>query len=383
MKINLGTTDINVKAKSYVNDVLDSGWLSSHKYIPRFETQLARLHGHKFGVMMNSGTDALRIAVAVLKEAHKWKDGDEIIIPAVTFVATVNVIIQNNLKPVFVDVDYWTYNLDPFKIEIAITKKTKAIMPVHMFGLPSDMDAIMPIAKKYRLKVIEDSCESMFCRSIKGDMGCFSTYISHVITTGVGGVLTTSNRNYEGLARSYMNHGRDLSVPLQFKFDRIGYSSRATEMEAALGCEQLERYQDISNKRKDVGNKLYYKLREMDLCHCWRLPCSDNGISQNGWKGWNDHAFMMFPIMLKHGNRGQIMKFLWSKGIETREMMPLVNQTPYAKYYTRGSCKVAEEIADRGFYVPCHHNMTIEEIDYIADTLGDYFKKSCPRMSLR
>jgi len=155
------------------------------------------------------------MAVACLKELHGWHDGDEIIVPAVTFVATANVVVDHNLKPVFVDVDPVTYNIDPARIEKKITRKTRAIMVVHLFGQPAEMDPILKIARKYKLKIIEDSAETMFVKykgkpvGSFGDIACFSTYVAHPIITGVGGVVATSNPKYAAVLRSLANHGRD------------------------------------------------------------------------------------------------------------------------------------------------------------------------------
>lgn len=364
-RISLGHSNIDKQAKANVNQVLNTGWLSSKVFIPRFESEIARLHGAKFGVMINSGTDALRIALATLKEARGWKNGSEVIVPAVTFVATVNVVLNVELRPVLVDVDPYTYNLDPRKLGPIISKNTVAIMPVHLFGLPADMDSILILAKRHRLKVIEDSCECMFVSKVVGDIACYSTYMSHIVTTGVGGILATSNAKYEALARSYMNHGRDLKHPESFKFDRIGYSSRATEMEAALGCAQVKRWKEILGKRQEIGKKLKYGLAALGRCDLWQLPQISHSL------GRYENAFMMFPILLKTDVRAKVMTYLRRKGIECREMMPLVTQKPYLKWYKKGSCPVAENIARRGFYIPCHDAMTDKDVDYIVKTLGD------------
>ncbi len=263
--IGVGCVDITHKERDYVNKVLDSGLITSGPILDKFESTFAARHGRSHGIMVNSGTDALRIALAALVEAEGWAFEDEVIVPALTFIASSNVIIQNGLRPVFVDVDHATFNIDPTKIEKAITKDTKAIMVVHLFGLPCDMQPIMAIAKKHGLKVIEDSCEAMGV-NYKGrpvgslsDIACFSTYAAHIISTGVGGLAITDNENYAELMRSYANHGRDpyflgykdsavlnperhrnkkeqlQIIDRRFKFDRIGYSARATQMEAALG----------------------------------------------------------------------------------------------------------------------------------------------------
>ena len=181
----------------------------------QFERELASLHDCRFGLMCNSGTSALQIALAALKEVHGWKDGDEVLVPALTFVATSNVVLYNGLTPVFVDVEPDYYELDAAKIEARITERTRAIIPVHIAGLPCDMDPIMEIAARHGLRVVEDSCETMFSRykgkavGSFGDIGCFSTYAAHVITTGVGGLCVTSDPELNVILKSLMNHGRD------------------------------------------------------------------------------------------------------------------------------------------------------------------------------
>src|SRR3990172_5242247 len=135
-KIGVGSADISENALKYISDVLKTGRLSYGPYLRRFEKEFARLHGCGFGLTASSGTDALRVAIAALKESYGWADGDEVIVPAITFIATSNVLLQNNLLPIFVDVDPLTYNIDPQKIEEKVTARTKAIMPVHLFGLP-------------------------------------------------------------------------------------------------------------------------------------------------------------------------------------------------------------------------------------------------------
>src|SRR3712207_6174410 len=181
----------------------------------RFEQEFAELHGCRFGVMSNSGTSSLQVALQALKERHGWEDGDEVIVPAVTFVATSNIVLHNRMTPVFVDVLPDTYNIDPARIEARITERTRAIVPVHLFGLPADMDPILELARAHDLKVIEDSCEAMFAtyrgRPVGsfGDVACFSTYVAHFLVTGVGGLGTTNDGELAVAMRSLINHGRD------------------------------------------------------------------------------------------------------------------------------------------------------------------------------
>lgn len=379
------------KARQYVNTVLRTGRLSYGPFIKKFEARFSRAHGCKYGLMVNSGTSALRIAVACLKEVHQWKRGDEVLVPAVTFVATANVVVDHGLKPVFVDVDSRTYNIAPEKIEAKITKKTRAIMVVHMFGQSADMRPIMKLARKHKLKVIEDSCETMFTTCYGklvgsfGDISCFSTYVAHLIITGVGGIALTNNAKYAEIMRSLANHGRDniyvsidddkgkrgqalrKIVANRFHFVRPGYSFRVTEMEGALGCAQLEEAKTMFAKRKENARHLLAVLRPLE--QFLQLP----------WHpAYAPHVFMLFPVVLKKGGKRNLVNYLEERGIETRDMMPLISQPYYKKTFhiTRGQFPVADWINASGFYIGCHPYMRRQELEYIADSFISYFNKS-------
>ncbi|MFQ5614973.1 MAG: DegT/DnrJ/EryC1/StrS family aminotransferase [Anaerolineales bacterium] len=180
-QIGVGGFTISERAKELVMQVLDSNRLTAGPMMSRFETLIAQSHDCKYGLMSNSGTSALHIALAALREKYGWQDGDEVLVPAITFVATANVVLYNDLKPVFVDVEPQYYDIDPAKIEAKITARTRAIMPVHIGGLPCDMDPILGIARRHNLRIVEDSAECMFVRykgrpvGSFGDVGCFST----------------------------------------------------------------------------------------------------------------------------------------------------------------------------------------------------------------
>src|SRR3989344_5850207 len=163
-KLGVGCVDMSSTAIRYVTETLKKRRLSYGPFTKKFERDFAKLHGVQFAVMVNSGTSALRLAVAVLKELGKWREGDEIIVPSITFVATANVVLAQGLKPVFAYVDPTTYNIDPQKVRARITQRTRAIIPVHLFGQPADMRQIMKLARKHHLKVIEDSCETMLVK---------------------------------------------------------------------------------------------------------------------------------------------------------------------------------------------------------------------------
>ena len=387
--IGVGTFNTSKKARLYVNQALYNNRLSYDPFMKKFEKDFSSLHQCKFGIMSNSGTSALHIAVAALKNIHKWNDNDEIIVPSVTFVATSNVVIHNNMKPVFVDVEKDYYNIDVNLIEDKITDKTRAIIPVHLFGLPCDMDPIKKLAAKYGLKIIEDSCETMFA-SYKGrrvgslgDIGCFSTYIAHLITTGVGGINTTNNPDYAVMLRSLMNHGRDSIyisiddakgkskkdmkevIEGRFRFIHLGHSFRATEMEAALGLAQLENWQAMIRKRRENAKYLIKGLSKFEgkiQLHEIRKNC--------------DHSFMMFPIVMIKEKKGKIVNYLESKGIETREMLPLINQPIYQEMFNIdvNDYPVANWINNNGFYIGCHQDLKYGDLDYIIKVFNEFFR---------
>jgi dTDP-4-amino-4,6-dideoxygalactose transaminase len=390
-QIGVGCLEITETERRYVNQVLDSGRISYGPFLQRFEKEFAQAHDMRFGVMVNSGTSALEMAVAALKEVYEWEDGDEVLCPAVTFVATSNVILANNLNVVFVDVDSRTYNLDPKKIEEKITPRTKAIMVVHLFGQPAAMDEIMEIAKKHNLRVIEDSCETMFARykgvstGSFGDIGCFSTYVAHILVTGVGGLAVTDNPQYAALLRSLANHGRDniyISIDddkgasgdrlkeviaRRFSFVRRGYSYRVTEMEGALGCAQLERHASMIEKRKANGAFLKEKLSafEKDLQLPW-------------WPDHADHVFMMFPIVIREDSsvtKQELTQFLEEHNVETREMLPLINQ-PYVRAVSgdlEADFPVARWINNNGFYIASHQMLTDAQKEYMIAVFQEFF----------
>jgi dTDP-4-amino-4,6-dideoxygalactose transaminase len=398
--IGVGCLSLTEKAEQNIAQVLKTGRLSYGPFIQEFERRFSENHDAKFGVMVNSGTSALQIAVACLAELGKWKIGDEVIVPAVTFVATSNVVIQQGFTPVFVDVDPRTYNIDPAKIEEKITKRTKAIMVVHLFGQPADMDPIMKIAKKHKLKVIEDSCETMFTRykgksvGSFGDIGCFSTYVAHLLVTGVGGIAITNNKKYAEVLRSLANHGRDgiyisidddkgkkgrvlqQIVERRFRFIRNGYSYRVTELEGALGCAQLDIAEQILAKRQTHASYLIDRLKPLEQYIQLPIQEEDRG-----------HAFMMFPIVIRKGlgiKKMHLVHYLESHGVETRDMLPLINQPFYKKQFSirTKDYPVAHWINTHGFYIGCHQEMdTVHEesqqthLDIAADLLHRYFKR--------
>jgi dTDP-4-amino-4,6-dideoxygalactose transaminase len=388
LRIPVGDLRLGPKEKSYLQRVIESNRLSYGPFSERFESLFARLHECKYAVFCNSGTSALHIATASLKELHGWQDGDEVLVPAVTFIASSNVLLHNRLQPVFVDVDPLTYNIDPSQIESKITARTRAIMPVHLMGLPADMQPIADIAKRHDLRIIEDSCETMFARyqgrsvGSWGDIGCFSTYIAHYIVTGVGGLATTNDPALATMLKSLMNHGRD-SIYLnidddadcdrerlftiaarRFNFVHLGHSFRCTELEAAIGLAQLEDKDAIVARRKQVA--VQYIERLADLQDYLQLPMVPDD---------RDHVFMLFPLVVKSESKRSLINFLEVNGIETRDLLPLLNQPIYRKIFgdIEHQYPVAERLNRCGFYIGCHQHLSEADIDYVASKFHEFF----------
>lgn len=389
VSVTVGDFKAGPKEKQYVNDVLNSGRLSYGPYSRRFEQEWARLHDSKFSVFCNSGTSALHIAVAALKAKYKWKDGDEVIVPSVTFVATSNVLLHNNLKPVFVDVNPLTYNLDANKIEPKLSARTRAVIPVHLCGLPADMLEVTDLTNRYGLSVIEDSCETTFaqCHGKKvgawGDIGCFSTYMAHYVVTGVGGLATTSDPDLAVALRSLMNHGRNsiyLSIDdddgltgeklhevmsRRFQFTSLGHSFRCTEMEAALGVAQLERYEEIVARRKAVAARYTAGLK--DLEEFIQLPSASPGC---------EHVYMLYPLVTKTGPKLKLTEYLEDRGVETRDLLPLLGQPVYKQIFgpLLPEYPVAENLDSCGFYIGCHQHISDSDVDHVVEVIHDFFK---------
>jgi len=389
-QIGVGGFRISQRAKELVMQTLDSNRLTAGPMMADFEKRIAESHASRYALMCNSGTSALHIALAALKEKYAWRDGDEVLVPAVTFVATANVVLYNNLTPVFVDVEREFYDIDPAKIEEQITPRTRAIMPVHIGGLPCDMDPILELAGRYGLRVVEDSAECMFVRykgrpvGSFGDIGCFSTYAAHIISTGVGGLCVTSDPELIVLLKSLMNHGRDARyiridddavlhgselfevVQRRFRFSRLGHSFRATEMEAAIGLAQFEEREQAWNRRRDIVARLNAGLSVLQPR--LQLPTP---------RPRTENAYMFYPIVVADAQvrRDDLIQHLEDRQIETRYLLPLINQPLYRDLYPNLEARfpVASWLNENAFYIGCHPEMSNTDVDYVIGQFHAYF----------
>lgn len=392
MKIPFGTITITEESKELIRKILDSGRVSSGKYVREFEERFAKLIGTKEAVAVSSGTDADILALAVLHDFGA-KRGDEIIVPALSFVATGNAVLTAGFKPVFVDVERKTLNIDPKKIEEAITERTKAIMPVHLMGKPAEMDTINEMAKKYNLSVIEDAAEAHGTvykgRKVGtfGDMAAYSAYLAHVISTIEGGIVVTNNDKFAETLRSLRCHGRACNCKIctlniasgycpkrfqygediRFIFERIGYSSKMNELEAAVGLGNLDIYNEILEKRRKNLLSLMNKFEKFKPYLTTIEEKKDEEIGP--------HAFPVIVQEKTPFNRNQLGEYLEKNGIETRSLfssMPTQCKGFSFLGYKLGDFPNAEYMGNSGLHIGVHQDLNEEHIDYFIEKVEEF-----------
>lgn len=369
-----------------------STFVTMGKQVRAFEEKCARHFGAKYCNMNNSGSSANLLAIAALTNPA-WKNpmkaGDEVIVPALSWATTVWPLIQCNLVPVFVDCDPATYNFDMKQLEAAITPKTRAIMLVHVYGNPCDMDAIMALAKKHNLYVIEDTCESMGATykgnavGTIGDVGTMSLYFSHHITTFEGGLTFTNNFEMMELLRVLRAHGwsREADekdkyiaqypdIDPRFIFINLGYNLRPTEVQAAMGMHQLEKLDGFVIRRR-AARDAYRKLLDK-YSHVFAFQEEQEGALAS-WFG--------FGIVLKENAPfapKDITTYLNKQNIETRPIIAgNMARHPALKMFAHrvsGTLDNCDRIMKRGFAVGCHHAVTEEACAYVASQIDAFMQ---------
>jgi len=353
--------------KKYVKKCMDTNWISSKgEFIEKFESTFAQKVGAKYGVGVLNGTVALHLALAALDIGS----GDEVIIPTFTMIATPNSVRYTGAKPVLVDSELKTWNIDASKIEGKITKRTKAIMPVHTYGHPCDMDAIMKIAKKHGLYVVEDAAEAhgaVYKKRKIGSIGnaaCFSFYANKIITTGEGGMVTTNDKKLAEKMQLLKNHA--FSHERHFWHKLLGFNYRMTNIQAALGLAQTENFEILANKR--IENAMLYNSLLKDIEEI-TLPPATKGIKNVYW---------MYGILLKNWSRitrDTIRYELANKGIETRTFFIPIHHQPVYKGWFKRSYPNSEYLCTNGLYLPSSTSLTEKQICYIAGTIKEIFAK--------
>jgi len=358
--------EIGERELQYVTECITSGWISSTgKFVTEFEERFACFCGTKYAIATANGTVALHLALAVLGIGP----GDEVIVPTLSFIATANAVTYTGAKPVFVDSESTTWNIDPSKIEAAITPRTKVIMPVHLYGHPADMDAIKAIAEKHRLHVIEDAAEAhgALYRGVKvggiGDMGCFSFFGNKIITTGEGGMIVTNSDEFNRKARILRDHG--MNPEKKYWHEVIGFNYRLTNLQAAIGVAQMEKVEKVIARKREMAERYQSLLQGL------------SGITFPSEASWAKSVFWMCAVLVEKDygmSRDELIKVLKENGIDTRPVFYPIHTMP--PYYEGKVYPVAEEISAKGVCLPSGTGMTDEEIERVASLIKKHAREA-------
>ena len=358
--ISISQPWLDNKEKQAVMAVLDSGQLAQGPKTQELETKLAKLCETKYALAVNSGTAALHCALASLN----LKSGDEVVTTPFTFIATANAILMAGAKPVFADIEYSSFNLDPKEVAKKITLRTKAILTVNLYGQPANYQELHLLAKKHHLKIIEDGAQSIgasyknkFSGNL-GDLGCFSFYATKNIMCGEGGAIVTSNKRYYETMKCFRHHGQNADKPYQYF--GLGYNYRLTDLQAALALVQLDRLQGINKRRQQIA--LMY---EKGLS---KIP----GLVTPLILPNRSHVFHQYTIRITENfpiTRDQLKERLLQKGIGSGIYYPI----PLHKarhFEARGeNLKTAEQAAKEVLSLPVHPQLTNEQIEFVIKAI--------------
>jgi perosamine synthetase len=361
-KIPVAAPSLIGNEREYVDDCMKSGWISSAgKYVELFETGFAEFCGVRHAVACCNGTVALHLALAALGV----ESGDEVIVPTLTFVATPNAVTYCGARPVFVDSEPETWNLDPAAVEAKITPRTKGIIAVHLYGHPAEMKKLKEIARRHDLFLLEDAaeahgavCDGQTVGAI-GDIAAFSFYANKIITTGEGGMVVTDDAALAEKVRLLRGQGMD--PQRRYWHPVIGYNYRMMNPAAAIGLAQLEKIDEQLAARLKIAAAYRERLQT--------LP----GILPQSEQSWAQHVYWMFSIVLEPGfwqNRDHVIEKLAEQGVETRPVFyPAHTFPPYLKFSDGATFPVAENLSARGISLPTWAGLTGDDIDYVCRAL--------------
>ena len=354
---NLGSEE-----EKFVLECIRSTWISSTgAFIQKFEEEFSNYMGVKYAISCSNGTAALHLALLALD----IKEGDEVILPTLTFISTANVITYVGAKPVFVDSDFETWNINPKLIEEKITAKTKAIIPVHLYGYPAHMKEIMKIAKKYHLYVIEDAAEAHAAKYLNkyvgtlGNIGCFSFFGNKIITSGEGGMLITNSKRLVEKIHLYKNHG--MSPKKKYYHPVIGYNYRMTNLQAALGYAQMKRINNLLIKRKQIETWYRESLSKV------------SGIVFQPLKKEVSNVCWLFSALItpRYGKtRKSLQDYLKKKGIDSRPFFYPITHFPMYKIFE--TFPNAQRLSKWGINLPSSPNLDKSHISYITTAIRDF-----------
>ena len=345
----------------YVSDCISTGWISSQgEYVRRFEKQFSDfLDDGSQCMAVSSGTAALHLALKAIGVGHN----DEVIIPDLTFAATANVVFHCGAKVVCADVDPVTWTLSPTKLASLVTQKTKAIIPVHLYGHPCDMDPILEIAAKNDIYVIEDCAEAQGATykgrqvGTLGDFGCFSFFSNKVITTGEGGMVSTTNKDLAYKVKVLRDHG--MTPGKRYWHDVAGFNYRMTNLQAAVGVAQMERVDKFLSRRKEIGQRYISKLSQI------------KGLTVPANVQWAETVYWIFSLLVDEDvtgiQRDELAKKLSDLGIENRPFFyPMHEQPPYKQ---NGDFEVSKRMSIQGISLPSGNEISNEEIDRVCHAI--------------
>lgn len=366
--IPMSSPDIGDREVDLVSFVIRSGVLASGSGGPmlrRFERMIEDFVGAKHAIGVSSGTAGLHLALL----AAGIRPGDEVITTPFSFIASTNCILYAAALPIFVDIHPTTFNIDSSLIEDAITPRTKAILPVHIFHQPCNMDTILAIAKEHSLAVIEDACEALGATyknsqaGTLGDLGVYAFYPNKIITTGEGGMIVTDNDDYAALLRSLRNQGRDDSGTW-LSHVRLGYNYRMDEMSAAIGLAQMEQLETLLAKREQVARWYTEKLGELSSI---TLPWTAQSTTRNSW--WV-YVIRLHPSV----NRRRVTESLSDLGIPTRPYFPPIHLQPYMLErfaYRSGMFPVTERVGASTLALPFSSIMSKQQVEFVCANLEE------------
>lgn len=383
-------TDVDQRA---VMEVLESSQLSLGPKLEEFEHQFATFVGARYAVAVNSGTSALHLCVKALNITR----GDQVITSPFSFISSANCLLYENATPVFVDIDPQTLNIDPTKIVEKITPKIRALLPVHIFGLPCDMSQIKSIAAHFHLHIIEDACEAIGAQcwmpqssvpehtqhnvewrpvGALGQCGAFAFYPNKQMTTGEGGMVVANDASIANTCRSLRNQGRALNSQW-LSHDQLGYNYRLSELHCALGLSQLRRLPAILAKRARVANWYTERLRHLSEII---VPLQ----SPNYRRSWFVYVIRLQDEFSAH-DRDALMAKLIEQGIECRSYFPPIHLQPfYVKQFRfkRGDFPITEQISERTIALPFFTDMTETQVDYVCEVLKRLLRKAYSSVSI-
>lgn len=367
MKIPLSAPDITDAEISAVTRVLRSGRLSLGPQLEAFENAIAAYTNAKHAVGVSSGTAGLHLVLRALG----LKEGDEVILPSFTFIAAANVLRYERVTPVFVDIDKATLNLDPALVQRAITGRTRAILAVHNFGVPADMEGLAAIARRHNLLLIEDACEALGAewRGKKvgsiGDAGVFAFYPNKQITTAEGGVVVTQNPKVAARIHSLRNHGRtDTGDWLQHA--ETGYNYRLSELHAALGVAQMQRLEEILLRRGEIARRYTERLKQCDALVLPPLELPDRRI------GWFVYVVRLNE-KYSRADRDRIILRMAEKGIGCGRYFAPIHLQPAYRDVPHGLLAVTESVGERTLALPFFNRITDSQLEEVCESLLSFF----------